>query len=79
MNLYIHLIKKSEMELKSADFFNDISDEVLLEFLMEYCDAYEYEVEALVENEIQQFEVAHNKTMKMPKFTLQLYSFLYDC
>ena len=79
MNLYIHLIKVSEMELKSANFFSDISDELLLEFLMEYCDAYEYEVEALVENEIKQFEVTHNKTMKMPKFTLQLYSFLYDC
>ena len=78
MNLYIHLIKVSEMELKSANFFSDISDQVLLEFLMEYCDAYEYEVEALVENEIKQFEVTHNKTMKMPKFTLQLYSFLYD-
>ena len=78
MNLYIHLIKVSEMELKSANFFSDISDQVLLDFLMEYCDACEYEVKALVENEIKQFEVTHNKTMKMPKFTLQLYSFLYD-
>ena len=30
-------------------------------------------------NEIKQFEVTHNKTMKMPKFTLRFYSFLYDC
>ena len=79
MELYIYVIKVSEMELKCANFFSDISDELSLEFLMEYCDAYEYEVEALVENEIKQFEVSHNKTMKMPKFTLQLYSFLYDC
>ena len=46
---------------------------------MEHCDAYEYEVEELIENEIKQFDVKHNKTMKIPKFTLQLYSFLYDC
>ena len=79
MKLYFHLIKVSEIELKSANFFGDISNELLLNFLMEYCDAYQYEVEALVENEIKKFEVKHNKTMKMPKFTLQLYSFLYDC
>ena len=46
---------------------------------MEYCDAYQYDVEGLVEKEIKKFEVKYNKTMKMPKFTLQLYSFLYDC
>ena len=46
---------------------------------MEYCDAYQYDVEGLVENEIKKFEVKYKKTMKMPKFTLQLYSFLYDC
>ena len=79
MKLYLHLIKVSEIELKSANFFSDISDEILLDFLMEYCDAYEYEVEELAENEIKKFEVKHNKTTKMPKFTLQLYSFLYDC
>ena len=47
MNLYIHLIKVSEMELKSANFFSNISDQVLLEFLMEYCDAYECEVKQM--------------------------------
>ena len=57
MKLYIHLIKVSEMELKSANFFSDISDELLLEFLMEYCDSNEYEVEVLVENEIKQFNL----------------------
>ena len=79
MKLYLHLIKISEIELKSANFFSDISDEILLDFLMEYCNAYEFEVEELVENEIKKFEVKHNKTTKMPKFTLQLYSFLYHC
>ena len=57
MKLYLHLIKVSEIELKSANFFSDISDEILLDFLMEYCDAYEYEVEELVENEIKKIEV----------------------
>ena len=79
MQLFLHLIKVSEIELKSASFFNEISDDLLEGFLMEYCDAYQYDVEGLVENEIKKFEVKHNKTMKMPKFTLQLYSFLYDC
>ena len=79
MELYLHLIKVSEIELKSTNFFSDISDKLLLSFLMEYCDAYKYDVEGLVENEIKKFKVNHNKTMKMPKFTLQLYSFLYDC
>ena len=79
MKLYLHLIRVSKIELKSANFFSDISDEILLDFLMEYCDAYEFEVEELVENEIKKFEVKHNKTTKLPKFTLQLYSFLYHC
>ena len=78
MQLFLHL-KVSEIELKSTSFFNEISDDLLEGFLMEYCDAYQYDVEGLVENEIRKFEVKHNKTMKMPKFTLQLYSFLYDC
>ena len=79
MQLYLHLIRVSEVEVKSASFFSDISDDLLEGFLMEYCDAYQYDVEGLVENEIKKFEVKHNKTMKIPKFTLQLYSFLYDC
>ena len=52
---------------------------MLQKFLIDYCDAYEYDVAGLIENEIKKFEVKHNKTMKIPKFTLQLYSFLYDC
>ena len=51
MQIYLHLIKVSEIELKSANFFSDISDELLLSFLMEYCDAYKHDVEGLVENE----------------------------
>ena len=40
------------MELRSASFFSDISDDLLEGFLMEYCDAYQYDAEGLVENEI---------------------------
>ena len=79
MKLYLHLGRVTEIEIKSASFYSDISDEKLKKFLMDYCNAYEYDVEGLIENEIKQFEVKHNKTMKIPKFTLQLYSFLYDC
>ena len=52
MKLYFHLIRVSEMELKSANFFSNIDDELLKDFLMEYCDFYEYSVDELVENEI---------------------------
>ena len=79
MKLYIHLLKVAEIELKSANFFSDIDDDLLQKFLIDYCDAYEYDVAGLIENEIKKFEVKHNKTMKIPTFTLQLYSFLYDC
>ena len=79
MKLHIHLLRVSEMELKSAYFYSDINEELLKNFLMEYCDAYEYRVDELIEEEIKKFEVKYNKKMKMPKFTLQLYSFLYDC
>ena len=79
MKLYIHLLKVAEMELKSANFFSDIGDELLQKFLIDYCDGYEDDVAGLIEQEIKKFEVKHNKTVKIPKFTLQLYSFLYDC
>ena len=72
MKLYIHLIKVAEIELKSATFFSDIDDESLQKFLLDCCDAYEYDVAGLVEEEIKTFDVEHNKTMKIPKFTLQL-------
>ena len=52
MQIYLHLIKVIEIELKPANFFSDIYDELSLSFLMEYCDAYKYDVEGLVENEI---------------------------
>ena len=76
MKVYIHLIRVAEIE--SAYFFSDIGDELLRNFLFVYCDAYENNVNELIEEEIKKIEVQHNKTVKIPKFTLQVYSFLYD-
>ena len=50
-------------------------DEKLENFLREECSAYDYNVEGLVE-EIKSVEV---KKTKFPKFTMQIYAFLYDC
>ena len=52
MKLYIHLLKVTEIELKSANFFSDIDDDFLQKFLIDYCDAYEYDIAGLIENEI---------------------------
>ena len=79
MILFVHLIMIAEIELKSASWYEEISDEALQHFLTEYCDAYEYDVEGLIENEIKKFKVSHSKNMNISKFTLQLYSFFYDC
>ena len=61
MQLYLHLFRVSEVELISASFFSNISDELLEGFLMEYCDAYQFDVEGLVENQIKKFEVKITK------------------
>ena len=62
MQLFFHLIKVSEIKLRSASFFNEIYDDLLEGFLMECCDGYQYDVEGLAENEIKKFEVKYNKT-----------------
>ena len=72
MLLYIHLVNIAENELKSASYFNDFFDEKLVNFLKDYCPIYEYDIEGLIENEIKTFEIKYNKTMKVPKFTMQL-------
>ena len=79
MLLFLHLLSIGENELKSVSYFNHIFDEKLEKFLRDYCPIYEYDVEGLIENEIKTFEIKYNKAMKIPKFTMQLYSFIYDC
>ena len=79
MLLFIHLVRVAETEIKSSLTFHDIYDEKLKEFLLEYCSAYEYDLEDLKESEIKSFEIKRSKTEKIPKFTMQLYSFIYDC
>ena len=76
---FLHLVSIGENELKSVSYFNHIFDEKLEKFLRDYCPIYEYDVEGLIENEIKSFEIKYNKATKIPKFTMQLYYFIYDC
>ena len=55
-----------------------IYDEKLEKFLKEECPAYEYDLERLV-NEIKSFEIKNLKALKVPKFTMQIYAFIYQC
>ena len=57
MLLFIHLVRVAETEIKSSSTFHDIYDEKLKEFLLEYCSAYEYDLEDLIESEIKSFEI----------------------
>ena len=80
MLLFIHLVGVAENEIKSASTFHGIYNEKLEKSLREYCPVYEYDLEDLKENEMKSFEIKYNKkTDKIPKFTMQLYSFIYDC
>ena len=79
MLLFIHLASIMESEIKSVSYFSEVFDQKLEKFLRDYCPAYEHDVEALIEYEIKSFEIKYNKTMKIPKFTMQLYAFIYDC
>ena len=77
MVLYIHLIRKAEYEIKNVDCYDLIYDDELQTFLKEECPAYEYDLEGLI-NEIKSVEVRNFKS-KVPKFTIQLYAFIYQC
>ena len=79
MLLFIHLRRVAETEIKSSSTFHGIYDEKLKEFLLEYCSAYKYNLEGLIESEIKSFEMQSSKTEKIPKFTMQFYTFIYDC
>ena len=79
MLLYIHLVNIAENVVKSASYFNDIFDEKNSEFFKGLLSNISNDIEGLIENEIKTFEIKYNKTMKVPKFTMQLYSFIYDC
>ena len=52
MVLFIHLVRVAEKEIKTASTFHGICDEKLEKFLREYCPAYEYDLEDMIESEI---------------------------
>ena len=77
MELFIHLVKATENEIKTVENYNMIYHEKLEKFLKEECPAYEYDMECLIE-EIKSIQIKNNKA-KIPKFTAQIYAFIYDC
>ena len=79
MLLFIHLVRVAENEIKMASTFDQIYDEKLEKILREYCPAYEFSLEDMIETEIKTFEIKNSKTTKIPKFTMQIYAFIYDC
>ena len=72
MLLFIHLVRVAETEIKSSSTFHGIYDEKLKEFLLEYCSAYEYDLEDLIESEIKSFEI---NVVKQRKFQNLLWNF----
>ena len=54
-----------------------IYDEKLENFLKEACPVYENDLEGLV-GEIRSVEIKNNNS-KLPKFTIKMYAFFYDC
>ena len=78
MVLFIHLARVAENEIKNVESYDMIHDEKLENFLKEECPAYEYNLERLV-NEIKSVEIKNFKALKVPKFTIQIYAFIYQC
>ena len=74
MKLYILMIRSAETELQAVYHFSEIETETLQDILYKYLDAYEYKVPDLIEL-IKKFKINYNASMKIPKYTLQLYSF----
>ena len=77
MCLYINLVKVAELEIKNVESYDLIYDNDLKEFLKDECPAYENDLPGLIE-EIKSVEVRNFKS-KIPKFTVQLYAFFYQC
>ena len=77
--LFIHLVRVVKNEIKTASTFHGIYDEKLEKLLREYCPAYEYDLEDMIKSEIKAFEIKNIKALKFPKFTMQIYAFIYNC
>ena len=78
MVLFTHLVRIAENEIKNVESYDMIYDEKLEKFLKEECPADEYDLEGLV-NEIKSVEIKNFKALKVPKFTMQIYAFIYQC
>ena len=76
MELYIHLLRVVESEIKVVDSCEMIFDNKLREFLMENAPAYEYDLPGLL-SDIKSVEIRNNNS-KIPKFTLRMYAYFYD-
>ena len=76
MELFIHLVRVAEQEIKTVESYDMIYDEKLEEFLKEYAPAYEHNLPGLLED-IKSIEIRNNKS-KVPKFTIQMYACFYD-
>ena len=76
MELFIHLVRVAEHEIKTVESYDMIYDEKLEQFLKEYAPAYERDLPGLLED-IKSFEIRNNKS-KVSKFTIQMYACFYD-
>ena len=77
MELFIRLVRVAENEIKTVEQYDMIYDEKLEKILKKECPAYEYDLPGLI-SEIKSTEIRNNKS-KIPKFTAQIYAFIYDC
>ena len=77
MELFIHLVRVAENEIKTAETYDMVYDEILEKCLKEECPAYEYDLPSLID-EIKSVEIRNNKS-KIPTFTAQIYAFIYNC
>ena len=78
MVLYTHLVQVAENEIKTVISYEDIFDDKLREFLTEKCPVYSDCIENGLVTEIKAYDVKNTGKTKVPKFTLQIYAFIYD-
>ena len=76
MELYIHLLRIAESEIKVVDSYEMIFEDKLRESLMENAPTYEYDLPGLF-SAIKSVEIK-NSNSKIPKFTLRMYAYFYD-
>ena len=73
---FLKIIIFMENDINNSETYETIYHNELKDFLEEHCPAYSDEVSLLIE-EVKMTEIKNAKT-KIPKFTLQIYTFVYD-